>query len=346
VENGASPLVTIGLPVYNGASRVARALESLLAQDYANLEIVVSDNGSTDGTQLICEDFSRRDGRIRYHRSGRNMGWSWNFNRVFELGKGEYFMWAAHDDIRHPTFVSACVRRLQECPTAVLCQAHTAMFIEGRDEQLCTAHLNTFEGITGTVARYRETLKRFPATAIYGLYRSSAVRKTKLFQRHIATDLAFIQELSIHGDFVQVPAVLFTYVGRQHWNTVDQDYRAMHGGATKPRWYLPFVVLFMSHWRRLSSSSIDRQTKVRLFMVLLWHEVQRLTMNSALKTVGRLCPRERREDVGAALYYRWMQCANVAVCSRELYLERVIKPALGWWRRDQIAGARRPTATQ
>lgn len=336
MENGARFLVSIGVPVYNGEAGVARALQSLLAQDHANLEIVISDNASTDGTRRICEAFSRQDRRVKYHRSDRNMGPSWNFNRVFELSAGEYFMWAAHDDLRHPSFVSACVRRLQECPDAVLCQAHTAMFIEGREQQLCTAHLNSFDGVAGIVARYTETLTRLPATAIYGLYRSSAMGKTRLFERHIATDIAFIQELSIHGDFVQVPAVLFTYVGRRLWNTVDQDYGVIHGGAKKPIWYLPFLVLFMSHLRRVACSPLDPATKLRLSIVLFRHQLRQLALKSVIKLAGRICPKQRREEFGAAVYYRWLHCANVTVCSRELFLERVIKPTLGWWKRDRL----------
>ena len=346
MENSASPLVSIGVPVYNGEAGVERALQSLLSQDYANLEIVISDNGSTDGTQRICEEFSRRDRRVKYYRSDRNMGVSWKFNNAFELSTGEYFMWAAHDDVRHPSFVTACVLRLQECPGAVLCQAHTAMFIDGRQQQLCTAHLNSFDGVAGIVARYNETLTRLPATAIYGLYRSSAVRKTRLFERHIATDIAFVQELSIHGDFVQVPAVLFTYVGRRQWNTVDEDYRAVHGGAKKPIWYLPFVVLFLSHLRRIAGSPLDLATKLRLCSVLSRHELRRLALKSGIKLAGRICPKRRREKFGSAVYYRWLHSANVTVCSRELFFERVIKPTLGWWKRDQVSVERYPSATQ
>ena len=332
MESGANPLVSIGVPVYNGETTIARALDSLLAQDYSNVEIVISDNGSIDGTRSICETYASRDPRIKYHRSEQNMGASWNFNRVFQLSRGEYFMWAAHDDVRHPRFVSACVGRMQECPHAVLCQARTAMFIEGRDEQLCIAHLDSFEDIKGTVARYRETLNRLPATAIYGLYRSSAIRKTRLFERHLASDIAFVQELSIHGDFIQVPALLFTYVGRRHWNTVDQDYRAIYGRPKKPFWYLPFLVLFANQAKRIASSPVGSSTKLRLLLTLAAYQLRHVALKLIVKAAGRICPRQRRDALGSALYYRWLHSPNVTVCSRSLFHERVIRPTLGWWR--------------
>src|SRR3989338_6405961 len=250
-------LVSIGVPVFNGDKGIVRALDSLLGQDYPSLEIIISDNGSTDATAEICREYARKDSRVKYSRSEKNMGILFNFNRVFELSSGKYFMWAAHDDKREPSFVSACVKKMEQSPNAALCQAHTASFVEGRQELLRVATMDSLEAATGLVGRYRETLKRLPAIAIYGLYRSSAMRKTHMFQKSMSTELAFIQEISIYGGFIQVPEVLFTYFGRQKWNTVDQDYQFSLGKGSKPWWYLPFVALFCDHWKRVAAAPIS-----------------------------------------------------------------------------------------
>ena len=326
------PLVSIGVPVYNGEKSLACALDSLLAQDYFNLEIIISDNGSTDNTSEICGKYVLKDQRVKYFRSQENLGVVWNFNRVFELSSGKYFMWAAHDDQRERFFVSACVEKMEQCPEAILCQVHTAMYIEGRDELLCVAHLDSYEGVTGLVAQYRETLEHFPATAIYGLYRSVAMRKTKMYQRCIATDLAFIQELSLHGQFVQVPRVLFNYYGRKKWNTVHQDYRVFFGKKTKPWWYLPFVALFCNHWNRVAQAAIPFSVKCRLWWVLFEHEVRQTALKVLIKLLKELCPEKCKEKLGCAIYWRWMHSPNVQVCCEDFFLERVIKPKLGWWR--------------
>src|SRR3954470_15735733 len=88
------PLVSIGLPVYNGARYIAEALESLLAQTYTAFELIISDNGSTDATRSICEEFAARDGRVRYVRHETNRGLAWNWNHVFELSRRPYFKWS------------------------------------------------------------------------------------------------------------------------------------------------------------------------------------------------------------------------------------------------------------
>lgn len=68
------PLISIGLPVYNGERHIRQALDSLLAQNYGDFELIISDNASTDETQQICLEYAARDERIRYYRNERDMG--------------------------------------------------------------------------------------------------------------------------------------------------------------------------------------------------------------------------------------------------------------------------------
>src|SRR6266508_180906 len=94
-----APLVSIGMPVFNGQRFIRQALDSLLSMDYPNFELIISDNASTDGTAEICQDYAARDRRIRFYRNAKNEGAFGNFARVLALARGNYFMWAAHDDI-------------------------------------------------------------------------------------------------------------------------------------------------------------------------------------------------------------------------------------------------------
>ena len=114
------PRVTIGLPVYNGQNYLVETLESLLAQTYTDFELVISDNASTDRTEAICRQYAAGDARIRYYRNDENIGASANYNRAFELGRGEYFKWAAHDDLLAPTYLERCVEVLDANPDVVL----------------------------------------------------------------------------------------------------------------------------------------------------------------------------------------------------------------------------------
>ncbi len=332
MEKANYPLVSIGMPVFNGEKSLAQALDALLKQDYTNLEIIISDNGSTDHTPEICQEFLKKDSRIKYYHSPENLGSNWNFNRVFNLSSGKYFMWAAHDDLRDLSFVRACVEKLEQFPEAVLCHTHTSIFIENRKERLVVANLDSFDGVTGLVGRYRETLKHFPAVAIYGVYRSAALKKTHIFERAIATDLAFIQELSIYGSFVQVPEILFTYIGREKWNTIHDDYKDFSGKDRKPWWYLPFVVLFFDHWSRVARAEITFGLKLRLWSLLIAHEVRQITLKILIKVCRRVCPVNMKERLASVIYRRWMQGPNLEIDCEDLFFERIIKPQVGWWR--------------
>src|SRR5688500_15798471 len=114
-------LASIGMPVYNAARYLREALDALLAQDYPDFELIISDNCSTDETSEICREYAARDSRISFHAAARNMGPIWNFKRVYELARGEFFMWAAYDDLRHPQYLSRCVEALRAHPRAVMC---------------------------------------------------------------------------------------------------------------------------------------------------------------------------------------------------------------------------------
>ncbi len=326
------PLVSIGMPVFNGEKSLTQALDALLEQDYSNLEVIISDNGSTDRTPEICQEFLKKDPRVKYFRSSENLGSNWNFNRVFNLSSGKYFMWAAHDDLRELSFVRACVEKLEQFPGAVLCHSHTSFFIENRKERLGVAHLDSFTGVTGLVERYRETLKHFPAVAIYGVYRSAAVKKTHMLEPAIASDLAFIQELAIYGSFVQVPEILFTYIGRAEWNTIHDDYKDFSGKDRKPWWYLPFVVLFFDHWKRVARAELTFGLKLRLWSLLIDHEVRQILLKVLIKVCRRICPAAMKEKLAKAIYSRWMQGPNVEIDCENLFMERIIKPRVGWWR--------------
>src|SRR2546430_8992564 len=113
------PKVSIGMPVYNGADYIRRAVQSILAQDYEDFELIISDNASTDETESICREFAERDGRIRYFRNETNVGASQNYNNVFRLAKGQYFKWAAHDDECYPTMLRRCLELLERAPARV-----------------------------------------------------------------------------------------------------------------------------------------------------------------------------------------------------------------------------------
>jgi glycosyltransferase involved in cell wall biosynthesis len=114
IERGLAPLVSIGMPVFNGEQFIGEAIQSLLSQDLADLQILVSDNASTDDTVAIVEAYAARDSRVILYRQPQNIGAAENFRFVRDRARGRYFMWAAHDDTWAPNWLQVLTEAFRE----------------------------------------------------------------------------------------------------------------------------------------------------------------------------------------------------------------------------------------
>ncbi|MGI0023127.1 MAG: glycosyltransferase family 2 protein, partial [Nitrososphaeraceae archaeon] len=107
------PKVSIGLFVYNGEKFIRKRLDSLLEQTFTDFELIISDNASTDFTSAICEEYAKKDKRVRYIHQEKNKGAIWNFIFVLQEAKSDYFVWAAVDDLLSPDFLEKNVKVLE-----------------------------------------------------------------------------------------------------------------------------------------------------------------------------------------------------------------------------------------
>ena len=206
----ARPLVSIGVPVYNGDRYLSDTITSLLAQDLDNLEVIISDNASTDDTESICRDTQAADPRVRYHRMAENRGAARNYNRVFEMSRGAFFTWAAHDDRRAPEHLSRCVQGFENSDPSTVLVYPRAHFVDDRGHDLGPDADVMATDRTSAAGRLRDALWHVNmANAIFGLIRSSALRRTRLIGPFVASDYVLLAELAMLGPIVEIPDVLF-----------------------------------------------------------------------------------------------------------------------------------------
>ncbi|MDX6271362.1 MAG: hypothetical protein QOD28_2585 [Acidobacteriota bacterium] len=200
------------MPLYNAERYVREALDALLAQDYRNFELIISDNASTDATESICRDYAARDARIRYHRAESNMGAVWNFRRVFELASGEYFMWAAFDDLRAPEYLTRCVAELESHPAAVMCCTGVRVIDEaGREVGESDFPRGIRMGGHDLGGRVRAISRSLYWYDFYGLMRRRVLAATRLPQPSWGFDVILMLEMSLRGEVLLVPEKLFSY---------------------------------------------------------------------------------------------------------------------------------------
>lgn len=255
--------VTIGLPVFNAERYLTEALDSCMAQTYADFELIISDNASTDRTREICEAYAARDNRVRYYRNDRNLGASPNFNRVFALSSSEYFKWAPYDDVIAPGFLARCVQILDAHKDCVLCYSKAVIIDEQSREVIDYDPGPPTESIKPE-DRFRNLLLH-PEYAIQqmGLIRSDALKETDLHRAFPSSDEVLLAELALLGRFYEIPERLYRYRRHGDQSTRIRKQRdrvllfdtSLAGRVVLPKWRYFFACLRAIRSKRLSLSA-------------------------------------------------------------------------------------------
>jgi glycosyltransferase involved in cell wall biosynthesis len=211
-RSGGQPRMSIGVPVFNGARYLEACIDSLLSQTYRDLEILISDNASTDRTREICRAYCERDERVRYYRQPRNRGLAANYRFVVDHTGGEFFKWAAYDDVCEPRFVERCVAALDRSPSDVLAFP-TTRFIDGAGGDLPRVDGGVrWRNHTKPVGRLNDLLAdptRSFAKWQFGVIRRAALVRTGLIRNYDASDQVLMAELALLGGFARVSEPLF-----------------------------------------------------------------------------------------------------------------------------------------
>ncbi len=216
------------MTVFNARRFVRETLDSLLAQDYPNLELVISDNASTDGSSEIGQQYAARDPRIRYYRNDTNIGAVRNWNRALELSRGQYFMWASDHDLWRPGYISACVSWLTNEDDTVLVYS-PAEFVDENGHHLAdsvdemdTTALHTRDRFSRVVWNLRR------CHMVHGVIRASVLKHLGGFPNCWAMDLALLPALSLFGSFRRLPE---TYYLRRENRAAASDSTGEHTRA-------------------------------------------------------------------------------------------------------------------
>jgi glycosyltransferase involved in cell wall biosynthesis len=193
------PLVTVGIPIFNESKFISDTLDSILAQDHEHIEIIISDNHSTDNTESICKRYSLKHKHIHYHRLEKNLGPTENFKHVLNLANGEYFMWAAGHDLWTNNYISSCLNLLITHPNAMIASG-VSRWISDNGNMLDREYGWVDTRGMDVIARYFTVLwgNMHP---IYGLHRRKALQKCKL-PNIVGTDLVLLTSLALKGDFL------------------------------------------------------------------------------------------------------------------------------------------------
>jgi glycosyltransferase involved in cell wall biosynthesis len=207
-----SPLLSFAIPIRNGERFLPRLLDSLLAQDFSNFEIVISDNASTDRTAEVCQQYCLQDQRIRYHRNSENIGLNANFNLLITLAQGKYMRWIGADDRLEPDYARKCVAALEARPDLIGVTTYQDFIDDHGNRDYCE--------YTGDRLDFPQAHKRYARMVwfmsrdfryidpIYTMVRRDVLAEIGGHKPVLGADQVLAVELSLHGAFGHIPECL------------------------------------------------------------------------------------------------------------------------------------------
>ncbi len=191
------PLVSIGVPTFNRPKQLHKTIQYLIKQDYKNIEIIISDNCSTDiSVNEILEKYKNEDNRITYYIQKSNIEIEPNFNFVYHKAKGKYFMWVSDDDEFDHNYIAECVTFLEQHQEYVLCSGISKYYNQSKflfEEK--TIHLESNIPLFRLLHYFRKVYKN---GIFYGVYRNNLGFQNPI-QKHLGGDWNHIARTALLG---------------------------------------------------------------------------------------------------------------------------------------------------
>ena len=204
------------MPVYNEENILRQRLESIVNQSFSNFEIIISDNGSTDKTQEICEEICKKNKRINYIRHEVNKGGIWNFSFVLRQAKTKYFVWASGDDIWSKEFLEKNIEVLEKNEKIVGSIGEVSVFTRTKNpptnEIKVIKNTKKFQYVHPVFGDKNKKIKFLlnysMASSVYAVYRTIELQKAVNLEKTMwMGDLAMLLNIIKEGDFEVVESV-------------------------------------------------------------------------------------------------------------------------------------------
>jgi glycosyltransferase involved in cell wall biosynthesis len=272
-EGAGAPLVSVGLPVHNGDNFLEAAIRSVLSQTLDDVELVVSDNASTDRTAEICRDFRASDRRVVYRRNPVNLGAAPNYDLAFAAAGGRYFKWLAHDDVLTPTYLERTVGMLERRPDAVLCNS-IVEYIDAADRPLgeYDSGLDEADRARPSDRFAAMTLRSHSCVDFFGVQRRSAMRGSLLHARFHGADRAYLAQMALRGRLIQLKLPLVRM--REHpgrytrRKTTSRERLLWHDAGSRKSVSFPTFHLYGEYWRIVQTAGLSQAERRRCRAVL------------------------------------------------------------------------------
>lgn len=196
-----SPLLTIGIPVYNEERFLAKTIESALNQTFTDYQIVLSDNRSTDRSYEIALSYAEQDRRITVVRHPENIGGPANFLYNRDRADTKYFVWLGAHDIFLPDYLKTAIDVLESSQNVVLAYPKS-LEIDTNGQIVQSAYRDSDIDTTGltlkkSLFKVSQNLRR--CTSIHGVFRTTGLKKLP-WKSIIGADHLLLTAAAVYGD--------------------------------------------------------------------------------------------------------------------------------------------------
>lgn len=271
----AQPKVSVGIPTYNRAEKLARAVESVLAQTYRNVELLISDNASSDGTEAYCRALCEREDRVNYTRSAVNRGPTANFNVLFEQMQGDYAMVLSDDDWLEPDYVASCLHALHADPSLALVCGRARYLRDGETVRL-GVDLQLLDD--SPVRRVLAYLRAVDENGLfYGLMRREAMRAATPMRNVLGNDWLVVAAIAVQGKL----ATIHSSAVNRELDGTSADFAKLTATLGLPRWQarvphlvIAWQVLADVAWRMRVYERLALRARAALALAGAWRAIR------------------------------------------------------------------------
>ena len=250
-----SPLVSVGIPTFNRANLLVKCLNSVLQQSYENIEVIVSDNMSSDSTPDVCLEFMNQDQRVKTYRQTANIKAVPNFDYVRRKSKGEYFMLLGDDDWIDTELIQSCVQFLEDNPDHIAASGETYYYRENDVK---------FKGVSLSIQSDDPSERAINAIAeiidggtFYALYRAKPANEIPYLNAW-GTDYFFLCEAAFRGKITTLPDVACHRIDNSNRRSIKE---VLHGeGIVDGQELDPYgMIASVLFWRIVADGSVFKQ---------------------------------------------------------------------------------------
>lgn len=235
-----NPLVSICIPAYNRSQKLEKAINTLLSSTYRNLEIIISDNASTDETPRVCAELMALDSRIKYFQQKINFGPVNNFQFARSKASGKYFMWHCDDDFLDVNYIEKCVNALENDPGLIVASGLGAYYTNrGSLDHYGNVIDCKSESPFIRVVRYIWGVGE--NSIFYGVYSENKVRAIP-FPNILGVDWAWMIGVLLKGRGVIVPGI---YMHREYESSTSSSINSIVATQGLPNWnkWIPWTAV-------------------------------------------------------------------------------------------------------